>query len=189
MADLDGDLYVELAVQLFGSTARSDDKLRARGKQMLLGLFYGRGAKSISRELEVNLHEAQDLVERTWARYPTLESRVRHAKLSFSRLEVVTTMSGRPIPPPSKGLYQVLNYIAQANAADIFAAAVGRVAAHLGAESLFLSIHDELVVMVPDSESESARQVLADHERCSHARSDKSAWHPIRQIVGIEIPR
>jgi len=160
-----GDLYAELSRRIWGAEADGADGkpnplLRDRAKTLMLGIFYGEGKNALGRALGIEPKDAKVLLDSVWAAFPGLQaydlwlqSEVRAGRPAF-------TQDGRPVPPPKKGLHAALNNRVQAESADIFWAAVARVAAVLGAKALYLGVHDELVVSVPANRSEWARIVL-----------------------------
>lgn len=155
-----GDVYLALAEGVFGA-ARANDQ-RGAAKKTLLGLLYGQGANGLANTLAISTADARGMIERTRQRYGTLRGWTADRAADFERGTPAFTYTGRPIVPPEPGKrYQTLNRHAQSTAADVFADAVHRVVDALGADVLYIGVHDEIVVEVPDNEVLRAERVLA----------------------------
>lgn len=154
-ADLSsGDIYLALARSI-SATEDVDKETRDRFKVVFLGILYGRGANALAADLGISTAQAKDQIEAVWTRYRTLRGLADELKRRFHSRAASVTSSGRLIPVPPRGPWQALNYRVQSEAADVFYQGVQRVASLLGSSSLFLPIHDELVVEVEhDREAE-----------------------------------
>ncbi len=160
-----GDLYAELAKTIWKSGASDVHgvviaELRQHAKALMLGVFYGKGPRAMARELGVDTDTAQRLLLGIWDAYPELKSYSKRLEADVKANRSELTTGGRPIPPPRLGPHAVLNNRVQAEASDVFYEAVARVAKVLGAEALYLGVHDELVVSVPGNQTAAALLVL-----------------------------
>lgn len=157
------DIYVELAVSVWGESARADGARRAQAKTALNAITYGQGAASLARRLGLPLDDAQAIISGWAETYPQFHKWMKKVIAAAKNGDPLTTLTGRDLPIPTHP-YQAIAYIIQGTAADIFKASVLRVAAELPSEfHLWLPIHDELVVAVPDDplSVEQAVKILA----------------------------
>lgn len=151
-----GDVYSELAVAVWGSSARGCQERRKVAKTALLAQLYGQGVVSLAPRLGVGEQEARGVVAGLRRAYPTLFEWVRSVDAS------TRTLGGTSVATdPDRG-YARVNYIIQGSAAEIFKSAVLAVAERLGNQSLWLPVHDELVVEVPAGVADDAAGVLVE---------------------------
>jgi hypothetical protein len=144
------DIYVELAVSVWGEPARANGERRAQAKTALNAITYGQGPASLARRLGLPLEEAQAVISGWAETYPHFHHWMKRVTAAAKNGEPLTTLTGRVLPTPTHP-YQAISYIIQGTAADIFKASVLRVAAETPSEfHLWLPIHDELVLAVPD---------------------------------------
>jgi hypothetical protein len=160
-------IYEELAVSVWGESARGNSQLRNQAKTALNATNYGQGAKSMARRLDCTVEEAQKIIWAWNKNFPTFASWKRDLIASSERGEQLTTFGGRPLPLLEKH-YQATAYVVQGSAADVFKLMVRKVAQRIRATDsraqLWLPLHDELVLSVPDTddEVELACAILAD---------------------------
>ena len=160
-----GDVYAAMAERLWGGAALDAagtvlPAMRDRAKTLFIAILYGKRAPRTARELGVSEAEAQELIDSLWASYPTLAAYGRRIIAEMAAGNAELTSGGRPIPPPRRGNYAIVNNRVQAEAADIFYGGVERVAAAIGTKALFLPIHDELVLSVPPGQVQFVKEVL-----------------------------
>lgn len=171
---LSGDVYASLAHGIWGADAHDENgKIRSekrdRAKTLMLAIFYGKGKVSLAWDLRITPAAAQELLDSVWNLYPGLASYGAKLRSDMAAGQAELTSGGRPVPPPRRGPHAVLNNRVQAEGADLFYAAVTRVAAVVGPERLMLGIHDEAVLMVPAAEAVWATEVL-EREMASNFR-------------------
>ena len=156
---LAGDIYTELALRV-----RGDATARSTFKTGFLSVLYGSGEAGLAEKLGCDTSEARTIITDIWDAYPQLKAYADRLKMDMRAGKPELTIGGRPVPPPppAKGEYTILNSRIQATAADIFYAGVVRVASLLGAESLWMPFHDELIVMVKDDDAEQAARALRE---------------------------
>lgn len=165
-ADLaEADPYAALARSVFGVDAGAEERVRA--KTALLAQLYGQGTSGLARRLGITPAAAAQVVEQLRGRYARLFAWLD----SLEKATNLETPWGRrlPVPPvdPTTGRRQshlARNWTVQGSAADLFRAAVARVAARAsdGAACLWLPVHDELVVSVAEDRAEGAARVLTE---------------------------
>ena len=144
-----GDLYVELAVAVWGESARTDPARRAVAKVAFLASLYGQGATGLGANLNITLGEAEEFLDGLWKAYPTMAKWRKDLIESARRGTQLQTAGGRALPQIARESYLAVNQVVQGTAADIFKAMVADVVHTLGRESLWLPLHDELIVQVP----------------------------------------
>lgn len=160
-ADLQSaDVYLTLARQVFGADA--DDSARQQAKACFLGILYGRGARSVARGLGISLAAAKSAIAAIKSRYPVLAAWSEDVVRKAAEGEEQFYPDGRPFPHLApETAYRAVNYAVQGYASTVFYRMVAAVAAELGAEYLFLPVHDELVLEVPQLMAEHAVEVLS----------------------------
>jgi hypothetical protein len=156
-ADLaDGDPYSTLARSVFGAGASPEQ--RAQAKTALLAQLYGQGVKGLAVRLDIPADQAAEMVDGLRARYRRLFEWLDEVE----RDKQPTTPWGRRLPVPARQeCYLARNWRVQGAAADLFRACCAGAARQLGAEAMWLPVHDELVCQVPAGEADSAARALA----------------------------
>jgi len=169
IAATEGDIYSELAVELWGEEdARSDPDRRAQAKTSLNAIVYGQGAASLGRRLGVTTDEAQAILDGWSAAYPEFEKWKKGIIAKAKKGQAPTTLFGRRTRQPEHP-YQAVSYVIQGTAADVFKELTLNVARQLPDEfHLWLPIHDELILQVPDDPSSvgAALEILSSHMQC-----------------------
>jgi len=159
LAAVKKDIYEELAVSVWGESARGNQSLRSKTKIALNATSYGMQPLSLGRLLGLSTIEAADLIA-AWERtYPTFASWKREIKAEAERGERLTTHGGRPLPALTfKEARKAVAFTIQGSAADLFKSMTRSVAQRIRATDsraqLWLPLHDELVLSVPDDDTE-----------------------------------
>ena len=171
------DIHSETAKRVFGdSLFVQPEEQRRRAKIINFSIIYGASAYSLARELQTSTAEAQDFIDRYYARYPGvmdfLEAKVAEAKeRGYSE-----TLFGRQRPVPELRLADrnvqqagrriALNTPIQGTAADLMKMAMidaWREIRERGLHSrMILQVHDELVFEVPESETKVMESLVRD---------------------------
>ncbi len=175
-AFLDGaDLHTFMASRVFGVDESAVSGLqRSKIKAMSYGLAYGLSAFGLSKQLHIEVGEAQRLVEDYFTRFGNvrtyLESLVERARrdgytetiLGRRRYLPELTSANRQLRESAERM--ALNAPIQGSAADIIKLAMVAVAhslAETGLRSrLLLQVHDELVLEVAPGEREQVESIL-----------------------------
>ncbi len=164
------DVYTELAVQVWGASARGDKALRAQAKTSFLAVGYGQGAPALAAQLGIPLEEAEQLKRNFRRQFPVM--------LTWGRSVVAAAEAGRhqvtgygrylPLPqeecPTSPRPYRAVNWVVQGTGADVLKQVTARVAERLGPQALWVPIHDELILQVPDTAEGRERGLAALRE-------------------------
>jgi DNA polymerase I-like protein with 3'-5' exonuclease and polymerase domains len=159
-----GDVYMVLAREIWGAAAGTGH--RAAAKTALLATIYGQGTASLARRLKVEPREAANIragMRRAW---PTAMRWLDGRQAAAERGERQYSWAGRPLPISHEAPYRAANHAIQSSAADLFKLLTLQVAANLptGA-TVFLPIHDELIVECPKGLADEVVVVLGEQMR------------------------
>jgi DNA polymerase-1 len=137
-------------------------------KRVNFGLMYGMGAQRLARESELSREEAQDFIERYFARLPGVRAYLDGTKVRAREQGYLETLFGRRRDfsrlndlrlgggERARMEREAINMPIQGTAADIIKIAMIRLSERLRAEGwrarMILQVHDELVLEVPDAE-------------------------------------
>jgi hypothetical protein len=155
------DVYMALAASIFGELATKSD--RDAAKTAFLAILYGRGAKSLARQLAITAEQARSIIANIKRRYARLAEWAADLQAQAKGGEQLYYPNGRPLPRVAPGeAYKVVNYMVQGHASDFFYEGAAAAAHELGPEALALPVHDELVVEVPIWEADDAAHILTE---------------------------
>ncbi|QXE35890.1 hypothetical protein KQY30_18110 [Streptomyces sp. GMY02] len=130
---------------------------RTVGKRATFGTIYGGGAKALAAQTGVPVNVARGVIQRWQRTYPEV---IRYGK-DIANATTVITGSGRRIPSDPDRPYANSNYAIQSTARDLLVAAVYQLATAGGLhDRLWLFVHDELIVNVPEQQAEQVRDQL-----------------------------
>lgn len=177
------DPYLALASTALHREVVAGDEARGLFKTALLALLYGEGVTSLATRLygvespsREQLAEARGMRESVLGSYPVLAawmSNLRSVAEAGQRLQGVAGRDVSGVGVNDRGeiaSYRAVNYVVQSSAADLFKWLTLRVDRALSAAgmpgSLWLPIHDELVVMIPESRAAEARDILGTFMSC-----------------------
>jgi len=166
------DIHNMTAIELFGDDGRDN---RGRAKTINFAILYGISRWGLAQRLEVTADEAQEIIDRYFARFPGIRAYIG-ATLSFAQeTGFTTTLFGRKTHfPRIKSNVQherqgaeraAINAPIQGTAADIIKRAMARMAPALAEAGLsdvrmLLQVHDELLFEVPEAQIEAASHVV-----------------------------
>jgi DNA polymerase-1 len=168
------DIHRSTAAEVFGleEAAVSDNQRRA-AKAINFGLIYGMSAFGLAKQLDVGRTEAQDYIDRYFARYPGVADYMERMRQLARRQGYVETLFGRRLYLPEihsrngqRRQYAertAINAPMQGTAADIIKRAMIRLHALLvepKKATLILQVHDELVFEVPTASVEAVREII-----------------------------
>ena len=141
---------------------------RRKAKAINFGLIYGMSAFGLAKQLHLGRHEAQDYIDRYFARYPGVQAYMDNTRALAKEQGYVETLFGRRLYLPeinarNKMRVQAaertaINAPMQGTAADIIKIAMIDVDQWLQSDStdarIIMQVHDELVLEVPNEEVE-----------------------------------
>lgn len=171
------DIHTATAAQVFGVPREMvTPEMRRRAKAVNFGIVYGISDFSLSQDIHVTRGEAKDYINRYFAHYTGVRRYMDNIVEQGKRDGYVTTLFGRRRWIPelkasnhnlrSFGERVALNMPIQGTAADVMKLAMIRVWRRMRAEGLqarlILQVHDELIVLAPETEGETVRQLLTE---------------------------
>jgi DNA polymerase-1 len=171
------DIHRATAAEIFGMEleAVTNDQ-RRNAKAINFGLIYGMSAFGLSRQLGLGAKEAQDWIDRYFARYPGVRNYMDQVRARARETGYVETLLGRRIhlpeirsgnPARRAGAERLaINAPVQGSAADIIKLAMIQLdqqlaAGHPGVR-MVMQVHDELVLEVPEKQVEQVSRLLTD---------------------------
>ena len=169
------DVHRHTASEIFGvERDQVTSEQRRYAKVINFGLIYGMSAFGLAGQLGIERNAAQQYMERYFARYPGVAAYMQHTRETAREKGYVETVFGRrlfltEIRSSNAGRRQgaeraAINAPMQGTAADLIKLAMIAVDKWLRetqlATKLIMQVHDELVLEVPDSETERVRQEL-----------------------------
>ena len=163
----DQDIHAETAARVFGEDAALfPEERRRRAKIINFSMIYGASAFSLAKELGTSNREAQEFIDRYYARFPKVkdyldriveEAKARgYAETMFGRKRQVPELAQADKAAQQAGRRIALNMPIQGTAADIMKKAMIDVRRDMDrhglAAQMILQVHDELVFEVPEQE-------------------------------------
>jgi len=158
------DIHQATAAEVFGLALDEvgSDQRRA-AKAINFGLIYGMSSFGLAKQLAIGRAEAQDYIDRFFARYPGVKQFMENTKAKAKTRGYVETLFGRRLYLPNinsknQGLRQyaertAINAPLQGTAADLIKCAMIDLHAWLAAEAptvkMTMQVHDELVFEGP----------------------------------------
>lgn len=130
---------------------------RQRAKAILLGRQYGRGAASLARQEGMEESEAEQIMALIDSRYPRLGAFAKElsnrVKLGMTRIPLP---SGRAVSVDPTWARKAMNFLIQGTGREILVDAGFRLTDAGFRDQLWISIHDEWIVCVPEDQAEEA---------------------------------
>jgi DNA polymerase-1 len=169
------DVHDRTAREVFGPlSALSESEQRRVAKMVNYALLYGKTAFTLAKDLDVSKGQAEDFIEKYFARYPKVRGFIDETVALARQRGTVRTLLGRlrRLPDLQARNFQVRmeaerqarNTPVQGSAADLIKKAMLELHAELAQRRmksrLILQIHDELLLEVPEAEAESARSLV-----------------------------
>jgi DNA polymerase-1 len=159
----DEKLYVRIAREALDIHITKQSPEYTHIKSTILGLFYGMSANGLSKRIGVSEEDAQHMIDRILDTYPGIAEYMRTQKRAK---DYVTSVTGRKIWL-NKYSFQwernALNAPIQGSAADAMKIAAARfMQTKPTTWELLLLVHDEIVLQVPEADSQSAKSFLAE---------------------------
>lgn len=152
------DVHSNTARLVFGDGFTKDDRRLA--KALNFGTVFGGGAPGLSKQTGLGIDQARSAVKKFRESYPGL------AKFGYrcSDFDWVPNDYGRLIPADQGRKYANSNYMIQSTARDMLVEALYRLLVLEGwSPFLWLLVHDEVILCVPEARAEEAKGAL---ERC-----------------------
>jgi len=169
------DIHRATAAEVAGITLMEvTDEERRRAKAVNFGLIYGMSAFGLAKQLGIGRKEAQDYINRYFARYTGVQNYMEDIRNEARQKDYVETYFGRRLYLPtinaSNGMQRAaaertaINAPMQGTAADIIKLAMIRVNRWLETSQLdarvIMQVHDELVLEVAEPDIKSVSEGL-----------------------------
>jgi DNA polymerase-1 len=171
------DVHKATAAEVFDvdvSEVNADQRRKA--KAINFGLIYGMSAFGLAKQIKVERYEAQDYIDRYFARYPGVLDYMDGIRAQAHATGYVETVFGRRLYLPdinarNKMLQQAaertaINAPMQGTAADIIKRAMLSVETTLSTDewdaSMIMQVHDELIIEVKEEQCEAAANKLIE---------------------------
>ncbi|MDO5547055.1 MAG: DNA polymerase I [Eubacteriales bacterium] len=173
----DTDIHTVTASQVFRCAPEDVTPLMRRSaKAVNFGIVYGISSFSLAKDINVTVKQAGEYIKNYLETYYGVRDYMERIKEEARENGYVSTLFGRRRYLPelksknfnirSFGERVALNTPIQGTAADIIKIAMVRVSQRLKREQLrgrlILQVHDELILEVPEEESERAQQILVE---------------------------
>jgi len=176
------DIHTRTAAGAFGVMPELvTEEMRRQAKVINFGIIYGMSAFGLAKELGISRRQAQDYIDRYFARYPGVrdywertlaQARERGwVETILGRRRYVPALASRTMHIRTLAERTAVNAPLQGSAADIIKRAMVELHAALRergmASRMTLQVHDELVLEVPEAELEAAAALVRD--KMTHA--------------------
>ena len=171
------DIHTRTAAEVFGlMPAMVDADMRREAKAINFGLVYGQQAFGLSRQLGIEVKQAQAYIDTYFQRYSGVKDFMDQTLEQARRDGYVTTLMGRRrnLPELNSKNYQArsmaermaINTPIQGSAADLIKKAMIDLARALAKSRLkakmLLQVHDELIFEVPENEIEETAALVKE---------------------------
>ena len=166
------DIHDRTALQVFGADSGLDPhELRRRAKIINYALLYGKTAFTLSKDIGVTPKDAQRFIDAYFEGFPAVRAYLEGTLDTARETGVVTTMLGRRRRVPeitsrngqmrSAAERVAVNMPIQGSAADILKRAMLDVHAALPPDArMILTVHDELLFEVPESQARDVAELV-----------------------------
>jgi DNA polymerase-1 len=172
------DIHQATAAEVLGipiDTVTQDQRRSA--KAVNFGIIYGMSAFGLAKQLGIDRHEAQDYIDRYFARYPLIKQYMENTRAAAHSKGYVETLSGRRLYLPDINSSQIMrqkgaeraaiNAPLQGTAADIIKRAMISLDQWLRTEKvdakMIMQVHDELVFEVAENEVVRIMETIRNH--------------------------
>jgi len=169
------DVHKATASEVFGTpVAEVSSEQRRYAKVINFGLIYGMGAFGLASNLGIEQKAAKDFIDKYFARFAGVKRYMDETRISAKAKGYVETVFGRRLwlpeinsgngPRKAGAERQAINAPMQGTAADLIKLAMIAVQRTLDEEQratrMVMQVHDELVLEVPDSELDWAKEAV-----------------------------
>ncbi len=169
------DVHDRTSREIFGPlSAVPKDEQRRISKMVNYALLYGKGSFTLAKDIGVSRKEAERFIEVYFARYPKVRSFIDgtiakaretgHVRTLLGRLRRLPDLRAKNFPVRAEAERQAMNTPVQGSAADLIKKAMVDLHRELRDRKmrsrLILQIHDELLLEVPEAETEAAQALV-----------------------------
>ena len=181
------DIHRVTASKVFGVEVVTDE-MRRRAKAVNFGILYGMSESRLARDQGMSRIDARAFIAAYFERFRNVRQYIESVRATAAHEGVVSTLFGRKRWFPQlrgggranrgeveQALRAAVNTTIQGTAADLMKLAMQRVARALSehglAARMLLQVHDELLLEVPEAETDEARRLV---------RRAMESVHPLR---------
>ncbi len=187
------DIHSRTAQEIFGvPPALQSHDHRRMAKAINYGVIYGLSSFGLAARTGTSKTEAQRYIDEYFRRYKKveefLERMIQQARETgqvrtlFGRLRPMPEINSRDVPSRNRAEREAMNTPLQGTAADLLKLAMIKVHDRLRRERMqtrmILTVHDELVFEAPESEVDSAREIV---------KAEMEAAYPMRVPLRVEV--
>lgn len=171
------DIHLNTAKEIFGVKDNEVTPiLRRRAKAINFGIVYGISAFGLSKELNLNVREAQEYINKYFEKYKKVKEYMDETIETAREQGFVSTILGRrryfpEIKNSNKNIREfseraAINSPIQGSASDLIKAAMieidNEIEKHKLNTNLLLQVHDELVLEVHEKEAKKVKDMVKD---------------------------
>jgi DNA polymerase-1 len=172
------DIHKATAAEVAGvPLEKVTNEMRRDAKAINFGLIYGMSAFGLTRQLGIDRRQAQDYIDRYFARYPNVKAYMDNTKTMAREKGYVETLWGRRLYLPDINASQIprqkaaertaINGPLQGSAADIIKMAMIRIERWLKEEKIpakmIMQVHDELVFEAAETDLTWIAETIQKH--------------------------
>ncbi len=187
------DIHSRTAQEIFGvPPALQSHDHRRMAKAINYGVIYGLSSFGLAARTGTSKTEAQRYIDEYFRRYKKvedfLERMIQQARETgqvrtlFGRLRPMPEINSRDVPSRNRAEREAMNTPLQGTAADLLKLAMIKVHDRLRRERMqtrmILTVHDELVFEAPESEVDSAREIV---------KAEMEGAYPMRVPLRVEV--
>jgi len=187
------DIHSRTAQEIFGvPPSLQNHEHRRMAKAINYGVIYGLSSFGLAERTGSSRTEAQQYIDAYFERYDGvkvfLDARVREAREAgrvrtlFGRLRPIPEINSKNPAARNRAEREAMNTPLQGTAADLLKLAMVKVHARLKREKMqtrmILTVHDELVFESPESEANTAREIV---------REEMEGVYPLKVPVKVDI--
>ena len=169
------DIHAYTAARVFDVKEKEvTKKMRAQAKTVNFGIIYGMSPYGLSRDLGIDVSQAEEFIENYFERYPGVKLYIEEQIEEAREQGFVTTILNRRryIPEVNSANIKIrqfsertaINTPIQGSAADLIKVAMLNIAKAIGEEGLkskmILQVHDELLFEVKKGEAKQMREII-----------------------------
>jgi DNA polymerase-1 len=162
------DFFTRIGRDLYGPAFQKKDIRRQLIKNVMYGSTYGAGVATMARSAKVDISVMQPIADDIFSRFVGVKGIQRMAtreaehNLATHSRPFITTASGRRLFVDEDKMYSAANYAVQGFAADCMKQALIRLDNEGLGPLLRLPVHDEIIMLVPDSDVDEVKRIVSD---------------------------
>ncbi|MDE3178055.1 MAG: DNA polymerase I, partial [Acidobacteriota bacterium] len=187
------DIHSRTAQELFGIVpALQTHEHRRMAKAINYGVIYGLSSFGLAQRTGASKAEAQRYIDEYFRRYQRVNEFIRgcvetarqtgEVRTRFGRLRPIPEIRSSDAPARNRAEREAMNTPLQGTAADLMKLAMVKLAARLKREGMrtriILTVHDELVLESPETETKAAWTIIHD---------EMEGVYPLRVPLRVEI--